>query len=699
MADNNAEVKDITKPVGTVDNTVDPNEIQLVEHVKEKHSKKINDMAKNRPMGEDNVVDMIEKKLSKRSKSELQLLVLIEQEISYRETIGCQGTFILCLMLFAVFGYVSCLFIYSAGFNCSMGMCPGTSFFLIFAILNTLVFIHLLSRWKVMAKARIKYMKSGRHSRTNNNITKIVRLYSRNLGLHGKFYFYKLYGGWLLEKVSQTYNYVYIYTCTLPAWINILFCLLYVVESLFQSKTMFKTLRNRANIIDAKERDMNVLIQVLLDLIYMVVPLIVPYAFHGLPTNINEAILILIMPSISLLGKLHSLFEAVLKNNLDILLVKKEYAESRSVKRHRKSLYGLSIAEKESKRQNKHFIRPIRILILLVGVLHALLFSSIFVAHVTYVEEHDKGCINLYDGGCIAKMPFCYSVYQPTCNCAYLSLESVNLPTIPEKITNEMNALKRIEIVNCNVTKLPNAMENLKLLAIVDLSNNKLTEFNIDMLQWNYITTLNLQFNNISKYNMKALWKHETLINLNLNDNPNFAISNQVDIEMPMLRLLDLRNNSMVLPTNFGKDQFPSLIFLYLSGNDLREVPQNFDALTARLSDLYIARCQLNGIFQYDVSKLNNFDVRDNNISIIDSTILSTLSNNNARIYLSGNPVCTLDPSLKDTSSCEEMCSNYCWYKASEVEEAGYGCDAECNSKSCNHDQGDCSVSLIKKWS
>ena len=79
MADNNAEVKDITKPVGTVDNTVDPNEIQLVEHVKEKHSKKINDMAKNRPMGEDNVVDMIEKKLSKRSKSELQLLVLIEQ--------------------------------------------------------------------------------------------------------------------------------------------------------------------------------------------------------------------------------------------------------------------------------------------------------------------------------------------------------------------------------------------------------------------------------------------------------------------------------------------------------------------------------------------------------------------------------------------------------------------------------------------
>ena len=69
MADNNAEVKDITKPVGTVDNTVDTNEIQLVEHVKEKHSKKINDMVKNRPMGEDNVVNMIKKKAPKKKKS------------------------------------------------------------------------------------------------------------------------------------------------------------------------------------------------------------------------------------------------------------------------------------------------------------------------------------------------------------------------------------------------------------------------------------------------------------------------------------------------------------------------------------------------------------------------------------------------------------------------------------------------------
>ena len=95
-----------------------------------------------------------------------------------------------------------------------------------------------------------------------------------------------------------------------------------------------------------------------------------------------------------------------------------------------------------------------------------------------------------------------------------------------------------------------------------------------------------------------------------------------------MLGLLDLRNNSMVLPTNFGKDQFPSLIILYLSGNDLREVPQNFDALTARLSDLYLARCQLNGIFQYDVSKLNSFDVRNNNISVIDEKISKQEKNN-----------------------------------------------------------------------
>ena len=64
--------------------------------------------------------------------------------------------------------------------------------------------------------------------------------------------------------------------------------------------------------------------------------------------------------------------------------------------------------------------------------------------------------INIWsNNGCQLKTPFCYSVFAPTCNCAYLSLESVNVRTLPDNIVYDMNSLKKLEVVNCNLTTLP----------------------------------------------------------------------------------------------------------------------------------------------------------------------------------------------------------------------------------------------------
>ena len=87
----------------------------------------------------------------------------------------------------------------------------------------------------------------------------------------------------------------------------------------------------------------------------------------------------------------------------------------------------------------------------------------------------------LSNNGCKIKIPFCYSVFAPTCNCAYLSLESVDVKTLPDNIVYDMTSLKQLEVVNCNLTTLPKNMEHLKLMASVDLSYNKLTEFNVDV--------------------------------------------------------------------------------------------------------------------------------------------------------------------------------------------------------------------------
>jgi Leucine-rich repeat (LRR) protein len=56
----------------------------------------------------------------------------------------------------------------------------------------------------------------------------------------------------------------------------------------------------------------------------------------------------------------------------------------------------------------------------------------------------------------------------------------VNVKTLPDNIVYDMTSLKKLEVVNCNLTTLTNNMEKLKLMASIDLSYNKLTELNVD---------------------------------------------------------------------------------------------------------------------------------------------------------------------------------------------------------------------------
>ena len=67
---------------------------------------------------------------------------------------------------------------------------------------------------------------------------------------------------------------------------------------------------------------------VIFDLICALTPLLIPALVYGIPTNVYEAIFVLLIPSISIFSKLHSLFEEILFRNIDVLLVKVEEKES-----------------------------------------------------------------------------------------------------------------------------------------------------------------------------------------------------------------------------------------------------------------------------------------------------------------------------------------------------------------------------------
>ena len=154
-------------------------------------------------------------------------------------------------------------------------------------------------------------------------------------------------------------------------------------------------------------------------------------------------------------------------------------------------MYGVVQSEEEEQVQNQYFIKPVRQILLFIGIVHVLFFASIFfvqLSHGINLKNHDEICSKQYqndndilddnnnttsksyhniwsNNGCQVKTPFCYSVFVPTCNCAYLSLESVNVPSLPDNIVYDMTSLKKVEVINCNLTTLPKNMENLKLMA------------------------------------------------------------------------------------------------------------------------------------------------------------------------------------------------------------------------------------------
>ena len=189
-------------------------------------------------------------------------------------------------------------------------------------------------------------------------------------------------------------------------------------------------------------------------------------------------------------------------------------------------------------------------------------------------------------------------------------------------------------------------------------------------------------YNNITRYDEKALWTHKNLAGVQLENNIGLYPP-KIDINMPLLQFLAFANNGMTLNINFNKEKFPNLMFLYLNGNKLLKFPD--ESLQGNLVQMGVARCNLKSLPLYlsNFKRLNYLDARDNNITDVDDGLKKLIKTNNVESYFSGNEVCSIDKSL----DCEPLCSKFCWSR--HVKKDGY-CDVECNSYECEYDGGDC---------
>ena len=189
-------------------------------------------------------------------------------------------------------------------------------------------------------------------------------------------------------------------------------------------------------------------------------------------------------------------------------------------------------------------------------------------------------------------------------------------------------------------------------------------------------------YNNISRYNEKALWTHPELAGLAIESN-HIEITTS-DMYMPSLNFLHLGENNITMDLPLNKKSLPNIVDLYLNGNNLQSFPSK--SLKDNLSYLGIARCDLKSLPLYlsEFKNLKYLDARDNAIIKVDDDLKELIEGNDVESYFSGNRIlCKVDKSL----DCEPLCSNMCWSRKVGKDRR---CDVSCNSKECNYDEGDC---------
>ena len=222
-----------------------------------------------------------------------------------------------------------------------------------------------------------------------------------------------------------------------------------------------------------------------------------------------------------------------------------------------------------------------------------------------------------------------------------LSIKNKGLKKIPYKIPSSHH-IESIEISNNRINVLP---KNLKYLRNLDISYNKISEFENSPLEQSLISYQNLVELNIKGNDIKELPKSlNELINLKVLSASCNKIQN-FNLKLPKLLSLDLSNNKItdfsnkvmdkLLFLNLGFNRikkvdvssFPKIRQLILSGNDLTK----FNSKNVILEDLAVLNLAYNLIKNMQgmnlwAPKLEKLNMSFNKLTTIPSDLPKTLN-------------------------------------------------------------------------
>ena len=606
-------------------------------------------------------------------------------------TVGVKG---FCLILFmALISGFHCYIIYAYRHRMDGSLWPFFLFAIVFALL---IFPYSICwRKRLVSWASQKYgnkRKRGMKAKGFSMLT-FATWYSDNLALDGKYFLARMYFNEFVETIYQFVNFQGIYVCTLPIGVTSGLCILLLLDSLYRMWTFRAVWFSENHHISVDARNVQVHVDMFVDGCSLVVPPAVMWLAYNMYITRGEMASIVFMPSAFLFVKIRRMYDESLRRYTERQIMEAQSRNSLSLSRRRESMYGVINSAKIAKEQNEVLSTPLRKSIFVVSGISAVFLAVMLASQLLNYSENNARCTeqlgsHFWEKGCKVKVPYCKSLFTPTCDCAVIDTQGYNRTTLPGKFTG-LNAMRKLTIQNSALTTMPMDMgAEFKKVNLIVLKNCRLSAFDVDVSMCEELITLYLDFNSLL-FVHKSVWNHQVLMNFDISDNPGLTIPKQ-KILLPKLSYFAMANNSMeIMPTLFenldGTPSFPSIQRLYISGNKMVTAPSTMKNVAPTLKKIWMAGVGLVSLPDYMSSfeRIQFIDVRNNNITIVDDRFMKILPLI-AISYFADNPVCST--SLRDKLDCVPLCSKYCFAR---YHDNGF-CDSSCNSFKCDYDGGDC---------
>ncbi len=588
---------------------------------------------------------------------------------SFRKHVGCTGVGLMLVAVCVGAGHFYIAYLYTDHFN-NMAREHVWPFFTLSVASLGLVGYHLL-RWKAFAKEI-----GTPNDDAKPTLLGRVKRAKEKFDMNGDLFLWKLYALELAEAAMQTYNLIVVYACTLPVPVVCVLCAGLAADNVW-------CVRSIRTPNTPERRDQQVKVDLAVDILCSTFPLLFLWFAFRVPVSVPDMLLLTAWPTVSSLLKLDELLEENVQKRHATATLGLQRQSSLQQNRRRSSLFEKPTVIKMAEEQDRRVPIVVKRIVSGVLVLSALFFVAV---GIVQASVRTTGCHPILWGKCEVQVPFCGSLFAPTCNCAVLTIEGHNMTKLPEEV-KDMTALRAATVTKGPLQTLP-GLSPFPVLAKLNVADNYLQNLPDDM--GTSIVDLDASANRLKRL-------------------PN-----------GMRNLMGLRR--LIVPFNQLEDigvvgRLRSLIFLWVQNNSIIEVPENtWASVTVLIANanrimalpLVLEETKVRQIYlsMNNISSLPEWmgaekhfrflDVRHNRLASLPRSFeRSSLTS----LWVAGNPICgngwinSADCPSTVRALAEEGgkgCSKQCSVLCLDVWKGDGECLQNCNVPACSFDGGDC---------